>query len=1109
MNRAVIIRKDSMIALAVMLALTSAPGSLAQSADILLPGPIDLDSRLPLGDTAPRTLVAMMRSDARVHSFEVTVESERRSGEANVADGRSATTLTVRLLDASGASINAGKRIRYSLSGADPDSGEVLLKEGVAKIRFVAPSGARDVLWSVSAEGVTQQGKVDYVAELRSMIAAGLVEAVIDLDRRQSGGIGRMAGLSDGLERELRNWEHRFNNGKSSLAGRASVFVKGTLQGDTSITAMFDSEKDLRQREFSDYNPDRVYPVMGDSAERGIETRTSDRLYLRLDKERDYILYGDFATGSEFSIAQGGGRLAPLRTVDLGQYNRSMTGLRARRDDGVGYVDGFAMRDSLRQAVEEYRGNGTSGPFAVGNYNALDNSEKIEVVVRDRNNTSRIVAIRALERYTDYTFEPFSGRVLLKEALSAVDAELNPVSLRITYEVDTGGEEFWVYGFNAQRKFEEGVTLGLSMVRDENPNAPVGGGYSTTPGTGFSQLRELDSVNASIGDEQRMGVLVLEGARSVAASVRGELEGAALRFDWRHGDIDDRVPAGNRWNLRLYGGSADKEFVNPASSLAAGRSELGAQAARELGDRQRVHLNGSYTADSLTGGERGALSVGLEHDLSDRFQLEAGVRHFYQRGGGVASLSPLPGALVMPNQGSAFGGAGLNPNGAGFWGMGVGLDPITGQPQSAFTGSPLNSSLRAKDLDVTTYMLGMRARMSDSWALGGEIGLDDGFEHDPLWFAINSDYRFLKGRSFARLEAPTGRATAGADYKLSETMALYGRWEETNGLGSVYSIDAASRSQAVVFGLRRFDEEGSELHSELRLRDGMNAQEVEAATGLRNTIALSDSVNANFLFERLEILEGIARSATALGGGLEFGDRTWQGTSRLEWRHLDRADDTIIDNTADSVMGSFSLARKLSGEWTGLLRNYALITDDRSRPGSQMQNRFQIGAAYRPRFATQFDLLLRYEQKREYNNELAQRESRDVNIVSTHFNWHPNRQLWISGRLAAKDLDETFGGVRDEYQAWLVSTRVIHDLGERFDISAAAGVMGTPDSDAREEVYGLEVGYRVKENVWLSAGHNFAGFSDRDLAGREQTEQGWYLRLRMKFDEKLLQKLAD
>jgi hypothetical protein len=185
------------------------------------------------------------------------------------------------------------------------------------------------------------------------------------------------------------------------------------------------------------------------------------------------------------------------------------------------------------------------------------------------------------------------------------------------------------------------------------------------------------------------------------------------------------------------------------------------------------------------------------------------------------------------------------------------------------------------------------------------------------------------------------------------------------------------------------------------------------------------------------------------------------------------------------------------------------MTDDRGRAGSQLQNRFQLGAAFRPHSTRPFDLLLRYENKRERNAELDTRESRRVDILSTQFNWHPNRSLWLSGRVAAKDLTETLSGVTDSYQAWLVSGRVIHDIGRRFDISGMVGIMGTPDSDAKETLYGLEGGYRVKDNVWISAGYNFAGFSDRDLSGREQTEQGWYLRLRMKFDEKSLRQWVD
>ena len=67
------------------------------------------------------------------------------------------------------------------------------------------------------------------------------------------------------------------------------------------------------------------------------------------------------------------------------------------------------------------------------------------------------------------------------------------------------------------------------------------------------------------------------------------------------------------------------------------------------------------------------------------------------------------------------------------------------------------------------------------------------------------------------------------------------------------------------------------------------------------------------------------------------------------------------------------------------------------------------------------------------------------------------------------------------------------------------GVMVSSDDNVRDEAFGLEVGYLIKENIWLSVGHNFVGFYDRDLSGRDPTQSGWYVRMRMKFDEKLLQ----
>ncbi|MFE3187582.1 hypothetical protein ACFXHA_01150 [Nocardia sp. NPDC059240] len=91
---------------------------------------------------------------------------------------------------------------------------------------------------------------------------------------------------------------------------------------------------------------------------------------------------------------------------------------------------------SVRQQVDEFPCQGTSGPFAVSKANAIYGTEKVEVVVRDRHQPGVILATTILRRSVDYEFDPYSGRVLLMQAPTSVDFDGNPQSLRVTYETD-------------------------------------------------------------------------------------------------------------------------------------------------------------------------------------------------------------------------------------------------------------------------------------------------------------------------------------------------------------------------------------------------------------------------------------------------------------------------------------------------------------------------------------------------------------------------------------------------------------------------------------------------------------------------------------------------
>ncbi len=90
-----------------------------------------------------------------------------------------------------------------------------------------------------------------------------------------------------------------------------------------------------------------------------------------------------------------------------GQYNRTATGMRAHYAQGPLLGNVFATYDNLKQVIEEYPANGTSGPFAVKNNTAIQNSEKIEILVRDKNPLGIVKRVIPLMRFEDYSFTFF------------------------------------------------------------------------------------------------------------------------------------------------------------------------------------------------------------------------------------------------------------------------------------------------------------------------------------------------------------------------------------------------------------------------------------------------------------------------------------------------------------------------------------------------------------------------------------------------------------------------------------------------------------------------------------------------------------------------------
>jgi hypothetical protein len=182
-----------------------------------------------------------------------------------------------------------------------------------------------------------------------------------------------------------------------------------------------------------------------------------------------------------------------------------------------------------------------------------------------------------------------------------------------------------------------------------------------------------------------------------------------------------------------------------------------------------------------------------------------------------------------------------------------------------------------------------------------------------------------------------------------------------------------------------------------------------------------------------------------------------------------------------------------------------LKTDYAAR-GDVLQDRAQLGLAYRDTDTNRVNALGKIELKHETdasNATSGELRTRAV-IVSTHADYHPSRPWWLTGRAAAKWQNDVFeNGVRSDFRAGLLSGRVVYDITENWDLGAMAAVQ-LGQRGARQSAFGLEAGYLLRQNLWLSAGVNLTGFNgDADLAGYEYTRSGVYVRLRFKFDENL------
>ena len=916
-----------------------------------------------------------------------------------VADGRTVAKVLVRLTDNNGVPVTTRTAVTLTaslgrwnvedLNAAEPGI-QTFIEGGRAEYLIMPPTepGQADIV--VTAGVVKGESKLDFLPDLRDMIAAGLIEGVLNLRKLDAKGLVP-ARAQDGFEQEITHLSRNWRDGQLTGSARTAMFLKGKVKGEYLLTMSYDSDKNTRDRLFRDIQPDEFYPIYGDSSVRGFDAQSTGRFYVRIDNRKSYLLYGDYNT-TQTSEAR-----------KLSNYNRSLTGIKQHFENAKVSGNVFASRDSTSQVVNEFAANGTSGPFTLSNIRGLVNSEKVEILTRDRNQTAVVISAVAQTRFVDYELEPLTGRLLFKSSIPSLDEKLNPISIRVTYEVDQGGAEFWVAGADAQVKLTDRLEVGAMFVDDQNPvNKFRMAGLNAT-----AKLADKTFLIAELAQTRRE--LFADGLSG------GAKQGMSERIEFKQ--------QGDKIETSVFAGKAAANFDNTSSNLSSGRMEAGGKLAYRIDDKNRLNAEALHTEDTVAGAKRDGLVVTAEHQFENGLRVEAGLRH---------ARDTQAGASVAP-------GGGIAP------------------------------------AEVTS----VRTRV------GGDVPGVKGA----------SAY----GEAEVDVQDSTRKVVAvGGEYKLPNSGRLYARHEFISSLTGPFGLNSQQRQNSTVIGVNTDYMKDGNLFSEYRVRDAISGGDAEAAMGLRNTWTLAEGIKLQTGFEKVHALSGAGDTeSTAATFGLEYtANPIWKGSARLELRD---------GKTSDSILSTFAVASKLNKDWTFLGRNtYSQLRNKNGQSGENVQDRMQAGLAYRDTDSDVLSGLARIEHRTE--NDTTQPDivlKRTVELFSLNANWQPRRPFTLAARYAAKWTRDDSNGIGSRTNAQLVSGRAIWEFAPRWDVSLNASTMFGHGAQSKYYGAGIELGYMVMENLWVSAGYNFFGYSDADLTTGEYTNKGAFLRLRYKFDEDL------
>ena len=579
------------------------------------------------------------------------------------------------------------------------------------------------------------------------------------------------------------------NDGKDDFQeGRVAFYVRSRLNDRWSVTATADTgeaalgdllsgldDKNLDQL-LRRLDPDRYYPTYGDDSTIEQDAPTSGRVYARIERDDDYMLWGNYQTNfndTEFARVQ--------RTLYGAKLHWDENGHTTKFGDDRTRLTAFIAEGGTRQGRDELRGTGGSvyylrhGDISIG-------SEIVRVETRD-SVSGLVLESRRLQYGTDYDLDFIQGRIILNQPLrsSEDDGRLfrdgsnsgNETVLVADYEfspVFGSDGDAAVYGARASRWFGDSVKFGVSYNHDTDGGSEsdlygadltlqyaagtyIKGEIAKTEGQGVETFRSIDG-GFTYNPQDRGGLTGGEDAMAYAIE-------AAANFS----EIDGINLTGTSyayWREREAGFAGYAETTNRAVEQYGGGIDLALTEALQFSGRADV-------SDDQTVGTNSFAEARLSYDANDKVKASVGGSY----------------------NDDTFGNSGTS--------LGARLDYAFNDDNKLYVFGQVGVT---GDNTRTTDRLGVGAevRISKKVIAGGEVSTGE----DGLGVRASATYQKEDGDEFylaydlplqSQVASNLGTMNVGTRQRYGDALSIYGeerfQFNDTglNGVTHAYGVD--------------------------------------------------------------------------------------------------------------------------------------------------------------------------------------------------------------------------------------------------------------------------------------------------------------------------------